>query len=87
VNNEKYINHLSGRLATLKIFGADWRIILKWILKIYIYELELSGSVTGSSEHGNEPLGSIKSGEFLDKLSHCSQSTDLGSCSYSSVTD
>jgi hypothetical protein len=25
--------------------------------------------VAGSCEHGNEPLGSIKCGEFLDKLS------------------
>jgi hypothetical protein len=24
------------------------------------------GSVAGSCEHGNEPLGSIKGGEFLD---------------------
>jgi len=24
--------------------------------------------VVGSSEHGNEPLGSIKSGESLDKM-------------------
>jgi hypothetical protein len=25
--------------------------------------------VVGRCEHGNEPLGSIKGGEFLDKLS------------------
>jgi hypothetical protein len=27
--------------------------------------------VAGSSEHGNELLGSIKGGEFLDQLSDC----------------
>jgi len=27
------------------------------------------GLVAGSCEHGNEPLGSIKGGEFLDSLS------------------
>jgi hypothetical protein len=28
------------------------------------------GPVTGSREHGNESLGSIKGGEFLDYLSN-----------------
>jgi hypothetical protein len=28
-------------------------------------------SVTGSSEHGNESLGSIKAEEFLEHLSDC----------------
>jgi hypothetical protein len=27
--------------------------------------------VAGSCEHGNEPLGSIKGGEFRDQLSDC----------------
>jgi hypothetical protein len=27
--------------------------------------------VAGSCEHGNEPSGSIKGGEFLDQLSDC----------------
>jgi hypothetical protein len=27
------------------------------------------GPVTGCCEHGNEPSGSIKGGEFLDKMS------------------
>jgi hypothetical protein len=27
--------------------------------------------VTGFCEHGNERLGSIDGGEFLDQLSHC----------------
>jgi hypothetical protein len=27
--------------------------------------------VAGSREHGNEPLGSIKGGEFLDHMSGC----------------
>jgi hypothetical protein len=29
------------------------------------------GPMAASCEHGNEPLGSIKSGEFLDWLSDC----------------
>jgi hypothetical protein len=29
------------------------------------------GSVVGSCEHGNEPLGSIKGRKFLDQLSDC----------------
>jgi hypothetical protein len=29
------------------------------------------GQVTDCCEHGNEPSGSIKGGEFLDKLSDC----------------
>jgi len=32
------------------------------------YGLDSYGSETGSCEHGNEPSGSIKSGEFLDQL-------------------
>jgi hypothetical protein len=27
--------------------------------------------VAGSCEHGDEPLGSIKGGEFFDQLSDC----------------
>jgi hypothetical protein len=27
--------------------------------------------MVGCCEHGNEPLGSIKGGEFLDYLSNC----------------
>jgi len=29
------------------------------------------GPIGGSSEHGNEPSGSIKGGEFLEWLSDC----------------
>jgi hypothetical protein len=29
------------------------------------------GPVTGSCEHDNKPSGSVKGGEFLDKLRHC----------------
>jgi hypothetical protein len=54
---QKGRDHLGG-------LDAGEKIILKWILK------ELFGSgqgpVAGSSEHGNEPLGSIKGREFLD---------------------
>jgi hypothetical protein len=31
-----------------------------------IYSDQSNTSVAGSSEHGNKPWGSIKSGEFLD---------------------
>ena len=29
------------------------------------------GQMAGFCEHGNEPSGSIKFGEFLDQLSNC----------------
>jgi len=29
------------------------------------------GPVVGCCEHGNETSGSVKGGEFLDKLSNC----------------
>jgi len=29
------------------------------------------GPVAGTSEHGNDPSGSIKGGEFLDLLGDC----------------
>jgi hypothetical protein len=29
------------------------------------------GSIVASCEHNNEPLGSIKGGEFLDQMSNC----------------
>jgi hypothetical protein len=35
--------------------GVDW-----------IHQTLRQGLVTGSSEHSNEPLGSIKCGEFID---------------------
>jgi hypothetical protein len=48
------------------------RKILKWMLGNRVRGCGLDssaselGPVTGSCEHGNEPLGSIKSEEFLD---------------------
>jgi len=51
---------------------VNGRIVLEWILRIYGGKLR-TGSyglgqepVAGSCEHGNEPSGSIKPGEFLD---------------------
>jgi len=47
--------------------GADLKRALQWILRVLT---GLSGSgqelEAGSCEHGNEPSGSIKGGEFLD---------------------
>ena len=51
---------------------VDGRIILRWIFRKWDvgYGLDRSGSgygqVAGTCECGNEPLGSIKLGEFLD---------------------
>jgi hypothetical protein len=49
--------------------GVDERIILKWI-RVGNYGLDSYysgyGPVTGSCKHGNEPVGSIEGGEFLD---------------------
>jgi hypothetical protein len=57
-----------------KYVSSDGRIILKWIFRkwdvgawtglIWLRE----GIVGISCECGNEPLGSIKCGEFLDQL-------------------
>jgi hypothetical protein len=52
--------------------GVDGRIILKYIFRKWErrHGLDLSGSgqgqVAGCCECGNEPLGSIQYGEFLD---------------------
>ena len=52
--------------------GVDGRIILRWIFRKRgrNYGLDRAGSgwgqVAGICECGNEPLGSIKCGEFLD---------------------
>jgi hypothetical protein len=53
--------------------GVDWRIILKWILKKHgermwngLIWLGIGASGGLLCEHGNEPSGSIKDGEFLD---------------------
>jgi hypothetical protein len=54
--------------------GVDRRMILEWTLekqvgKVWIGFLWLRmGPVAGSCEHGNEPSGSIKGGEFLDLI-------------------
>jgi hypothetical protein len=51
--------------------GIDGRIILKWILKWeggmgWIELAQDTGQAVGPCECSNEPLGSIKCGEFLD---------------------
>jgi hypothetical protein len=54
--------------------GVDGRIILRWISRrwdgMWGYEVDQTGSGKGQvadiCECGNEPSGSIKSGEFLD---------------------
>jgi len=35
------------------------------------YGLHSSASVAGFYEHGNEPSGSIKGGEYLDSVNDC----------------
>jgi hypothetical protein len=53
--------------------GVDGRKILRWILgKIgfgYVDWIHLAQDRANSFEHGNDPSGSIKCGEFLDYLS------------------
>jgi hypothetical protein len=50
--------------------GVNGRIILEWILKKSVGRVWTGfiwlkiGAVAGRCEHGNEPLGSIKGGEF-----------------------
>jgi len=53
--------------------GADGRIILRWIYRNWVVRtwtgsswLRLGAGVAGTCECGNEPLVSIKCGEFLD---------------------
>jgi len=51
--------------------GVHWRIMLEWILdRVRGCGLEVFGlgqaAVAGCCEHGNEPSGSIKGGEFLE---------------------
>jgi hypothetical protein len=50
--------------------GLDGRIILRWISVLWGYGMDRAGSgqgqVAGACECGNEPLGSIKCGYFLD---------------------
>ena len=55
--------------------GVDGRVVLRWIFKKWVgwgHGLDRAdsryGQVAGTCECGNEPLGSIKCGEFLDLL-------------------
>jgi hypothetical protein len=54
----------------LKDLNVHERIILKWVFKKWERNMDWIdlGQVAGSCECGNEPLGSTKCGEFLDKL-------------------
>jgi len=60
-----YLSHLEGP-------GVDGRIILRWIFTKWDVGVWTGsswlriGKVPGSWECGNEPLGSVKCGEFLD---------------------
>jgi len=56
--------------------GIDGRIILNWIFKKWVGEMDWinlaqQGQVTGSFECSNELSGSIKCKEFLDQLRTC----------------
>jgi hypothetical protein len=60
----------------LEYLGVDGNIILKWIFKKLDgatdwIELARDRQVANSCECGNEPLGSIKCGEFRDYLRTC----------------
>ena len=54
--------------------GLDGRIILRWIVREWVvgHVLDRSGSgwgqVADTCECGDEPMGSIRCGEFLDYL-------------------
>jgi hypothetical protein len=55
----------------IEVLGVDRRIILEWILGRQDRKMQTEfgsgqGPVVGSYEHGNEPLGTIKGGEFVD---------------------
>ena len=55
------INHLEDP-------GVDGRIILRWIFRMWGIDWIGLAQVAGTCECSNEPLGSIKCGEFLDQL-------------------
>jgi hypothetical protein len=61
----------------LEYQSVEGRIILKMIFEMLVRgrRLDRSGSgygqVVGSCKHGDEPSGSIKCGEFLEKLRTC----------------
>ena len=63
--NRRERNHLGDS-------GIDGRVILRWIFRKWDVRAwtgsirRRQGQVSGNCECGNEPLGSIKCGEFLD---------------------
>ena len=57
---------ISRKDAAWKSKGVDGRIILNWILN-KLHKKEWSGFImTDFCEHGNEPSGYVKCGEFLE---------------------
>ena len=62
----------TGEKETTGDPGIDGRIILRWILRKWDVRAWTGstrfreGQVSGHCECGNEPLGSVKCGEFLD---------------------
>jgi hypothetical protein len=55
--------NLKGR-DRIEELGGDGETILNWIFEEYVGSGQ--GTASGFREHGNEPWGFIKGGEFLD---------------------
>jgi hypothetical protein len=56
-----------GTWNVRSLYGGRFvRVILEWILRKWCEKMWTEGPVAGCCEHGNEPSGQIKSGEFLD---------------------
>jgi hypothetical protein len=65
LKTDKYSSNHKFLLTTLKIKPLTIKIHLSHKMLLWASDL------AGSSEHGNEPSGSIKGREFLDQLSDC----------------
>jgi hypothetical protein len=67
-----WLQNLKGR-DHLEVLGVDGKIILEWIVgkcggKMWSGCIWLRTGTSGEfSEHGNEPSGSIKEGNFLTR--------------------
>jgi hypothetical protein len=75
--DEKYVQNFAWKTCRKETTCNSWRgwkdtVTLKWILEKQGLGCRLDssgsgqGSVAGFCEHGNEPSGSTKCGEFLD---------------------